>query len=123
MLSNMQNENSNDGKEFGSLLTLLDGDEEALKTILKAFIEDVPENVSGIRIDCENKNWLAAKRKVHHIKPFYGYAGDQKIIALLDKWLLEFEDAPTTFDFRNDLQKLEFTTHALILKLKSKFDL
>lgn len=123
MIDNVRRENNKNARQFDSLLNLLDGDEEALKAILATFIKDVPENISGIRVDCKNKNWVAARKKAHQIKPFYGYAGDHDMVSLLDKWLLEFENAAPSYDYQDDLRQMELATETIISKLKLRFSL
>jgi HPt (histidine-containing phosphotransfer) domain-containing protein len=106
--------------DFDSLGKLFGGDEESLREIFKTFLEEAPKNLAGIRLDCKNKNWTAAGRKAHQAKPFFGYAGDDETVQLLETLQREWEKATPAHDFESELRALEAKTEMLVEKLKDR---
>jgi HPt (histidine-containing phosphotransfer) domain-containing protein len=106
--------------DFEALENLMGGDVESLREVFKAFLDEVPKNLIGIRIDCEKKDWLAAQKKVHQIKPFYGYAGDVATEQLAEEWQHELEGATDTYRYQTKLAQLEESTRVIIESVKNR---
>jgi HPt (histidine-containing phosphotransfer) domain-containing protein len=109
--------------DFDALAELLDGDEDSLKEVLKTFLQDVPAHVKAIETDCEIMDWAAAKKRVHQIKPFYGYVGDHITMKLLEDWQQELEKADSSYNFKGRLMQLEVSTRTIIKRLKERFNI
>jgi HPt (histidine-containing phosphotransfer) domain-containing protein len=106
---------------FDSLEKMFDGDAESLKEIFSIFLKDVPTKIKGIRVDCENKQWAAAARKVHQIKPFYGYSSNKETERLIEELEKDLINAAGDFDFENKLILLELKTECIVEVLRTKF--
>jgi hypothetical protein len=106
---------------FESLEKLFDGDEESLKEIFSAYLLDIPKKMKGIRSDCENRWWAEAGKKVHQIKPFYGYASNRETELLLQELQNDLVNATADFDFESRLIPLESKTKRIVAMLRDRF--
>jgi HPt (histidine-containing phosphotransfer) domain-containing protein len=114
---NMKAESPSD---FSSLEKLFEDDEESLKEVFYIFLQDVPKNLAGIRSDCEGKDWGAAAKKAHQLKPFYVYAGNKESEQLLETLHDEFESVTPGYDFESKLVQLELKTEMIVGRLKHR---
>lgn len=107
---------------FEALEKLFDGDEESLREIFTIFLQDVPINIKSVRACCEQGDWTAAARKVHQLKPFYGYAGGKGIELLVEGLQHDLLIATYHFSFEKKLTLLEIKTESILEMLKERFN-
>jgi HPt (histidine-containing phosphotransfer) domain-containing protein len=119
----VMNETNNEShSNFDALEKLFDGDEQSLREIFAIFLQDVPKNMKNIRVDCEGGDWAAAARKVHQLKPFYGYAGSKEMELLVEELQHDLLIATYHFSFEKKLTLLEVKTESIIEMLRDRFN-
>ncbi len=72
--------------DLSSLRNLLGGSVEGITEILNLFITHTPDSVAEIKQLLASEEWEGLKRKIHSIKAYYGYVGNDELNAKLEKW-------------------------------------
>ena len=68
------------------LRNLLGGREEGVVEILNIVISQIPPSIAEIKSLLEKQDWDALRNKVHTIKSYYGYVGNDELSHMLDEW-------------------------------------
>ena len=79
-------ENESQLVDLGPLRSLLGDNEEGIVEILNIFIAHIPPSIDEIKSLLEKQDWDALSKKVHSIKSYYGYVGNDKLNHMLDEW-------------------------------------
>jgi len=108
--------------EFSALSKLVN-DEKILHEIFSMYLKTIPNTVAGIKKDFENKEWVAAKIKIHQIRPFFIYAFELELIETLDRWRDLKDDSLADLNYLVDLSRLERKTARIITKLNVRVSL
>lgn len=103
--------------DIAYLLRLLSGKKEQARQILAMFVEQTPGFVSEIGKLCQERDWPTVKAKVHAIKSYYGYIGNQTFKQKLDDWEIHLTQSPDSFDHENMLNTLKSKTDAIVKRI------
>jgi len=104
--------------DLGPLRNLLGDNEEGIVEILNIFISQIPPSIVEIKSLLEKQDWNALRNKVHSIKSYYGYVGNDKLNHMLDEW----DDALTRnqpgLDHEGIMAELEIKSEAILQRIQ-----
>ena len=111
-------ENESQLVDLGPLRTLLGDNEEGMVEILNLFISHVPPSIDEIKFLLEKQDWNALRNKVHSIKPYYGYVGNDKLNHRLDEWDVALTRNQPGIDHQGIMSELEIKSEAILQRIR-----
>jgi len=100
------------------LRNLLGGKEESVVEILSIVISQIPPSLIEIRSLLEKQDWDALRNKVHAIKSYYGYVGNDKLYNMLDEWDAALTRNQPGIDHQGIMAKLEIKSEAILERIQ-----
>src|SRR5689334_5287409 len=100
------------------LRNLLGGKEESVVEILSIVISQIPPSLIEIRSLLEKQDWDALRNKVHAIKSYYGYVGNDKLYNMLDEWDAALSRNQPGIDHQGIMAKLEIKSEAILERIQ-----
>lgn len=104
--------------DLAPLRTLLGDDEEGIVEILNMFVSHIPPSIAEIKSLLEKQDWDALGSKVHAIKSYYGYVGNDKLKHMLDEWDAALTRARPDIDHQGIMAELEIKSEAILLRIQ-----
>jgi hypothetical protein len=111
-------ENENQLVDLGSLRNLLGGNEEGIVEVLNIFISHIPPSILEIKSLLEKQDWDALRSKVHAIKSYYGYVGNDKLNHMLDEWDAALTRNQPDTDHQGIIAELETKSGAILQRIQ-----
>jgi HPt (histidine-containing phosphotransfer) domain-containing protein len=100
--------------DLASLRNLLGDNEEGIVEILNIFISHIPPSIVEIKFLLEKQEWEALRNKVHAIKSYYGYVGNDKLNRMLDEWDAALTRNQPNIDHQGIMAELEIKSEAIL---------
>jgi len=107
-------ENESQLVDLGPLRNLLGDNEEGIVEILNIFISHIPPSIIEIKSLLEKQDWDALRKKVHSIKSYYGYVGNDKLNRMLDEWDIALTRNQPDIDHQGIMAELETKSEAIL---------
>ena len=111
-------ENENQLVDLGPLRNLLGDNEEGVEEILNIFIAHIPPSIVEIKSLLEKQDWNALRNKVHSIKSYYGYVGNDKLNHMLDEWDAALTRNQPGIDHQGIMAELEIKSEAILQRIQ-----
>ena len=111
-------ENESQLVDLGPLRNLLGDNEEGIVEILNIFISHIPPSIDEIKSSLEKQDWDALRGKVHAIKSYYGYVGNDKLNHMLDEWDASLTRSQPGIDHQGIMAELEIKSDAILLRIQ-----
>ena len=111
-------ENENQLVDLGPLRNLLGDNEEGIVEILNIFISHIPPSIVEIKSLLEKQDWNAVRNKVHSIKSYYGYVGNDKLNHMLDEWDAALTRNQPGIDHQGIMNELEIKSEAILQRIQ-----
>jgi len=111
-------ENESQLVDLGPLRNLLGDNEEGIVEILNIFIAQIPPSIFEIKSLLEKQDWDALRKKVHSIKSYYGYVGNDKLNHMLDEWDAALTRNQPDVDHRGIVAELEIKSEAILQRIQ-----
>jgi len=111
-------ENENELVDLGPLRNLLGNNEEGIVKILNIFISQIPPSIVEIKSLLEKQDWDALRKKVHSIKSYYGYVGNDKLNHMLDEWDAALTRNQPDIDHQGIIAELEIKSGAILQRIQ-----
>ena len=100
--------------DLGPLRNLLGDNEEGIVEILNIFISHIPPSIVEIKSLLEKQDWDALRNKVHAIKSYYGYVGNDQLNHMLDEWDAALTRNELDIDHQGIMAELEKKSEAIL---------
>ena len=110
--------NENQLVDLSPLRNLLGNNEEGIVEILNIFISHIPPSVVEIKSLLEKQDWDALRNKVHAIKSYYGYVGNDKLNHMLDEWDAALTRNQPGIDHQGIMAELEIKSEAILQRIQ-----
>jgi HPt (histidine-containing phosphotransfer) domain-containing protein len=94
------------------------GKEESVVEILNIVISQIPPSIVEIRSLLEKQDWDALRNKVHAIKSYYGYVGNDKLNHMLDEWDAALTRNQPGIDHQLILAELETGSEVMLQRIE-----
>ncbi len=94
------------------------GKKEQLLEILKLFITHVPPAIIEIKQLVEKKAWPELRGKIHNIKSYYGYLGNNSLQQKLVDWEQALQNNPGDYNHSEAMDDLDRKTILIVERLK-----
>ena len=107
-------ENESQLVDLGPLRNLLGDNEEGVVEILNIFIAHIPPSIVEIKSLFEKQDWDALRSKVHAIKSYYGYVGNDKLNHMLNEWDAALTKKQPDIDHQGIMAELEIKSEAIL---------
>jgi HPt (histidine-containing phosphotransfer) domain-containing protein len=104
--------------DLGPLRNLLGDNEEGIVEILNIFISHIPHSIVEIKSLLEKQDWHALRNKVHSIKSYYGYVGNDKLNHMLDEWDAGLTRNQPGIDHQGIMAELEIKSEAILQRIQ-----
>lgn len=104
--------------DLASLRNLLGDNEEGIVEILNIFIAHIPPSIVEIKSLLEKQDWNALRNKVHSIKSYYGYVGNDKLNHMLDEWDAALTRNQPGIDHQGIMAELEIKSEAILQRIQ-----
>ncbi len=111
-------ENESPLVDLGPLRNLLGDSEEGIVEILNIFISHIPPSIVEIKSLLEKQDWNALRNKVHSIKSYYGYVGNDKLNHMLDEWDAALTRNQPGIDHQGIMAELEIKSEAILQRIQ-----
>ena len=111
-------ENESELVDLGPLRNLLGNNEEGIVEILNIFISQIPPSIVEIKSLLEKQDWDALRKKVHTIKSYYGYVGNDKLNHVLDEWDAALTRNQPDIDHQGIVAELEIKSGAILQRIQ-----
>jgi len=111
-------ENESELVDLGPLRNLLGNNEEGIVKILNIFISQIPPSIVEIKSLLEKQDWDALRKKVHSIKSYYGYVGNDKLNHMLDEWDAALTRNQPDIDHQGIMAELEIKSEAILQRIQ-----
>jgi len=111
-------ENESQLVDLGPLRNLLGNNEEGIVEILNIFISQIPPSIVEIKSLLEKQDWDALRKKVHTIKSYYGYVGNDKLNHMLDEWDAALTRNQHDIDHQGIVAELEIKSGAILQRIQ-----
>jgi HPt (histidine-containing phosphotransfer) domain-containing protein len=111
-------ENESPLVDLGPLRNLLGDSEEGIVEILNIFISQIPPSIVEIKSLLEKQDWNALRNKVHSIKSYYGYVGNDKLNHMLDEWDAALTRNQPGIDHQGIMAELEIKSEAILQRIQ-----
>ncbi len=103
---------------LASLRGLLGDNNESIVEILNLFMANIPPSILEIRALMEKKDWDGLRKKVHSIKSYYGYVGNDVLNQKLSDWEVGLAHDPLSMDNQGLVDELEIKSTATLERIK-----
>src|SRR5689334_17617944 len=100
--------------DLAPLRNLLGDNEEGIVEILNIFISHIPPSIVEIKSLLEKQDWETLRYKVHAIKSYYGYVGNDKLNHMLDEWDAALTRNQPDIDHQGIMAELEIKSEAIL---------
>ncbi len=110
-------EGENQLVDLSALRNLLGDNEEGIVEILNIFISHIPPSILEIKSLLEKQDWDALRKKVHSIKSYYGYVGNDKLNHMLDEWDAALTRNQPDIDHQGIMTELEIKSAAILQRI------
>ena len=104
--------------DLAPLRTLLGDNEKGFVEILNIVISHIPPSIVEIKSLLEKQDWDALRNKVHAIKSYYGYVGNDKLNHMLDEWDAALTIGQPGIDHQGIMAELEIKTEAILQRIQ-----
>ena len=104
--------------DLAPLRNLLGDNEEGIVEILNIFISHIPPSIVEIKSLLEKQDWDALRNKVHAIKSYYGYVGNDKLNHMLDEWDAALTRNQSDIDHQGIMAELEIKSEAILQRIQ-----
>jgi len=104
--------------DLSPLRNLLGDNEEGIVEILNIFISHIPPSIVEIKSLLEKQDWNALRNKVHSIKSYYGYVGNDKLNHMLDEWDAALTRNQPDIDHQGIMAELEIKSEAILQRIQ-----
>jgi hypothetical protein len=94
------------------------GKEESVVEILNIVISQIPPSIVEIRSLLEKQDWDGLRNKVHAIKSYYGYVGNDKLNHMLDDWDAALTRNQPGIDHQGILAELETGSEVMLQRIE-----
>jgi HPt (histidine-containing phosphotransfer) domain-containing protein len=94
------------------------GKEESVVEILNIVISQIPPSIVEIRSLLEKQDWDGLRNKVHAIKSYYGYVGNDKLNHMLDEWDAALTRNQPGIDHQGILAELEAGSEVMLQRIQ-----
>ena len=111
-------ENERQLVDLSPLRNLLGDNEEGIVEILNIFIAHIPPSIVEIKSLLEKQDWDALRKKVHSIKSYYGYVGNDKLNHMLDEWDAALTRNKPDIDHQGIISELEIKSGAILQRIQ-----
>ena len=111
-------DNENQLVDLGPLRNLLGDNEEGIVEILNIFISHIPPSIVEIKSLLEKQDWNSLRSKVHAIKSYYGYVGNDKLNHMLDEWDAALTRNQPDIDHQGIMAELEIKSEAILQRIQ-----
>lgn len=111
-------ENESQLVDIGPLRNLLGDNEEGIVEILNIFISHIPPSIVEIKSLLKKQDWDALRNKVHAIKSYYGYVGNDKLNHMLDEWDAALTKNQPGIDHQGIMAELEIKSEAILQRIQ-----
>jgi HPt (histidine-containing phosphotransfer) domain-containing protein len=111
-------ENESQLVDLGPLRNLLGDNEEGIVEILNIFTAHIPPSIIEIKSLLEKRDWDALRKKVHSIKSYYGYVGNDKLNHMLDEWDAALTRNQPDIDHQGIVTELEIKSEAILQRIQ-----
>ena len=111
-------ENESQLVDLGPLRNLLGDNEEGIVEILNIFTAHIPPSIIEIKSLLEKRDWDALRKKVHSIKSYYGYVGNDKLNHMLDEWDAALTRNQADIDHQGIVTELEIKSEAILQRIQ-----
>jgi len=111
-------ENESQLVDLGPLRNLLGDNDEGIVEILNIFIAHIPPSIVEIKSLLEKQDWDALRKKVHTIKSYYGYVGNDKLNHMLDEWDAALTRNQPDIDHQGIVAELEIKSGAILQRIQ-----
>src|SRR6266436_7581475 len=111
-------ENESQLVDLGPLRNLLGDNEEGIVEMLNIFSSQIPPSIVEIKSLLEKKDWDALRKKVHSIKSYYGYVGNDKLNHMLDEWDAALTRNQPGTDHEGIVAELEIKSEAILQRIQ-----
>ncbi len=111
-------ENESQLVDLAPLRNLLGDNEEGIVEILNIFISQIPPSIVEIKSLLEKQDWDALRKKVHSIKSYYGYVGNDKLNHMLDEWDAMLTRNQPDIDHQGIMAELETKSEAILQRIQ-----
>src|SRR6476620_1653124 len=111
-------ENESQLVDLGPLRNLLGDNEEGVVEILNIFIAHIPPSIVEIKSLFEKQDWDALRSKVHAIKSYYGYVGNDKLNHMLNEWDAALTKKQPDIDHQGIMAELEIKSEAILQRIQ-----
>lgn len=114
----MSQANKNTIVDISKLYKQLGGKKDKIKAILHLFIEHTPPSIVEIRQLLDQRQWSDLRNKVHSIKSYYGYLGNNNLLQRLEEWEQGLVTSPDDYNHFAIMLDLESNTPLIVDALK-----
>jgi len=104
--------------DLSPLRNLLGDNEEGIIEILNIFTTHIPPSIVEIKSLLEKRDWDALRKKVHSIKSYYGYVGNDKLNHMLDEWDAALTRNQPDIDHQGIMAELETKSDAILQRIQ-----
>jgi len=111
-------ENESQLVDLGPLRNLLGDNEEGIVEILNIFISQIPPSIVEIKSLLEKQDWDALRKKVHSVKSYYGYVGNDKLNHMLNEWDAALTRNQPDIDHQGIVAELEIKSGAILQRIQ-----
>src|SRR5882757_1790138 len=111
-------ENESQLVDLAPLRNLLGDNEEGIAEILNIFISQIPPSIVEIKSLLEKQDWDALRKKVHSVKSYYGYVGNDKLNHMLNEWDAALTRNQTDIDHEGIIAELEIKSGAILQRIQ-----
>jgi len=111
-------ENESQLVDLGPLRNLLGDNEEGVVEILNIFIAHIPPSIVEIKSLLEKQDWDALRSKVHAVKSYYGYVGNDKLNHMLNEWDAALTRNQPDINHQGIMTELEIKSEAILQRIQ-----
>src|SRR5258708_35732995 len=111
-------ENESQLVDLGPVRNLVGENEEGIVEILNIVIAQIPPSIVEIKSLLEKQDWDALRKKVHSIKSYYGYVGNDKLNYMLDEWDAALTRNQPDIDHQGIMAELEIKSEAILERIQ-----
>src|SRR6478609_8324251 len=96
----------------------LGGRKEQVRQIINLFIEHTSPAIVEIKQLVEEKAWQDLRSKIHHIKSYYAYLGNNSLYQQLVDWEQALKQNPEDYNHSETMDVLDQKTSLIVARLK-----
>ena len=100
------------------LRNLFGGKEESVVEILNIVISQIPPSIVEMKSLLAKQDWDALRNKVHAIKSYYGYVGNDKLNHMLDEWDAALTRNQPGIDHQGIMAELEIKSEDIVRRIQ-----